>query len=161
MTFFDDPDIPDYMITVLDAGTAIDYAGGIKFGAAESLRRALDANPKVRIVRLDSGGGRLAVGRNFRPLIHARPLSTYLSGECMSACALAFLGGEERLLSPTGKLGFHSPAGPTKLSREEVEEEKEELRRGGLPEWFINRVFATANTSIWFPSQEELLQAKV
>lgn len=76
------------------------------------------------VVALDSPGGSLMGGMELGQLIREEGLNTVVEryqrnpetdeweysaapGQCMSACALAFLGGERRSLDPDSELGFH------------------------------------------------------
>jgi hypothetical protein len=160
MAFLNDPDLPDYDINILQGGKEVEFSGGIKFGSVNALRRKLDANPLVTVIHLNSIGGRVVVGRNLRALIRERHLTTYVSGQCFSACTLAFLGGEERLITVNGKLGFHSYAGLGHHDAD-TQNEKADLLAAGLPSWFVERAFATANSSLWVPTKDELAQANV
>ncbi len=63
----DDPDVPDYTIHLLNGGTEIEIAGGIKYGLAEDFRKILKASGQVRVVHLDSIGGRLGEGQLSMP----------------------------------------------------------------------------------------------
>ena len=77
------------------------------------------------IVHLNSNGGSLLGGMQLGQLIRANGFSTGIQsyeprktgespwwpsempGSCMSACALAFLGGEVRAIDPRSSIGFH------------------------------------------------------
>jgi hypothetical protein len=160
MAFLNDPDLPDYDINILQGGKEVEFSGGIKFGSVNALRRKLDANPLVTVVHLNSVGGRVVVGRNLGALIRERHLTTYVSGQCSSACTLAFLGGKQRLITANGKLGFHSYAGLGHRDAD-IHNDKADLLAAGLPSWFVERAFATANSSLWVPTKDELAQARV
>jgi len=68
------------------------------------------ARSRVSVVYFDSPGGDLLAGIEMGALIHALGLSTAVSwtGECESACALAFLGGKIRFeVGDLSRFGFH------------------------------------------------------
>lgn len=62
------------------------------------------------IVILDSPGGDVEAGLAIGRTIRERGLATLvpIKYECVSACALAWLGGRIRYMSPKGAIGFHA-----------------------------------------------------
>jgi hypothetical protein len=62
------------------------------------------------IVILDSPGGDVEAGLAIGRTIRERGLATLvpIKYECASACALAWLGGRVRYMSPKGAIGFHA-----------------------------------------------------
>lgn len=96
--------------------------------------------------------------------IKERNLSTYTSADCVSACSLAFLAGRERYLGESGRLGFHSTS-IGELSGEVAKELNDEVRQilqtHGVPNSFIDRALSTSPKDMWYPSKDELLEAKV
>jgi hypothetical protein len=159
-----DPRIEEYDLQILRGGTELEYTGGIKFGATEDVRRLLDADPFIRVIHLNSPGGRLGEAHILRDLIRERELVTYAAAECESACTIAFLGGIQRFLAPEGKLGFHRGYFPGLSNRELDRLNKEEGRRliaQGVAEWFVSRLNSTPSDSMWWPSSEELKRAGV
>lgn len=105
--------------------------GEIDPGSAERLKRFLDANkvPARSSIYLHSPGGSLLEGVKIGQLIREYGLYTYVGrpgatdsflsrpGECYSACAIAFLGGQHRWLSDGSRYGVHrfalEKSGPT------------------------------------------------
>jgi hypothetical protein len=71
------------------------------------IRTALDFDSATVI--LESPGGNLRAGLEIGKAIRLKGFSTYVAdGEyCASACALAWLGGERRLMSNSARIGFH------------------------------------------------------
>lgn len=84
IAFLDDPDIPDYSIRLLANGTEVEVFGGIKFGLSDDLRKILKASRQVKVIHLDSVGGRLGEGAALNSLIKEYGLNTYVSSKCMS-----------------------------------------------------------------------------
>jgi hypothetical protein len=107
IAFMDDPDIPPYSIRVMNNGSEAEIAGGIKFGLSTDFEKILNASRGVRVVHLDSVGGRLGEGQKLNALIRSRGLDTYVDVKCLSACTLAFVAGNQRILKQGAKLGFH------------------------------------------------------
>ncbi|SEE46619.1 hypothetical protein SAMN05444161_5853 [Rhizobiales bacterium GAS191] len=62
------------------------------------------------IVLFESGGGDLATGLVIGTTIRMKGFRTGVApgALCASSCALAWLGGVQRYLAPTAKLGFHA-----------------------------------------------------
>jgi hypothetical protein len=58
-------------------------------------------------VVLRSDGGSLGQGIQLGEIIRASHFDTAVWGMCASACAYAFLGGNERYVAPNSRLGFH------------------------------------------------------
>jgi hypothetical protein len=97
-------------------------------------------------------------------MIRARGLSTYVVQNCLSACTIVFLGGKERFLFESGKLGFHQPAfrGVTAAThRAMIATEEARLQRLGLSAAFAVRANAATPSSMWYPDKDELLREKV
>lgn len=99
--------------------TMVELSGQIVRGDAQRVQRFIAEQPKGRpiAVSFNSGGGlideALAMGRHF----HAHGVRTYVSGkgrQCLSACALAFLGGRDetgrayRVKGSEARIGFHN-----------------------------------------------------
>ncbi|MFN3623406.1 MAG: hypothetical protein ACK4TP_05020 [Hyphomicrobium sp.] len=146
--------------------------GAITYGVDRKLSDILDARPSIRLVQLESTGGHRGAGLRLARVILGRGLDTTTMHSCSSACTFAFLAGRERSLGPKAKLGFHSagmryaPKGlderamlaATKRAQASMQRFYAER---GLPAAFIDRVLATPDQTMWFPSREELLQAGV
>ena len=157
-------DVPAYQLHLLHNGTELELTGGIPYGTTDAVRVVLDASPSVKVIRLNSLGGRVGEANKLGRLIRERQLITYTPADCVSACTIAFLSGRERYLGEQGRLGFHS-AGIGGLDGKEFRALNEEMRRTMLernvPVDFVNRALSTSTHSMWFPTQEELIEARV
>ena len=155
---------PPHQIRLLRDGTELELSGGMPFGTANAIRKFLDAAPAIQVIHLNSNGGRMNEAYQLYRTIKERGLTTYTSGDCVSACSLAFLAGRERYLGEDGRLGFHSTS-IGELSGEIAGELNDEVRRTlrthGVPSSFIDRAMATSPKDMWYPSTDELLAAKV
>ncbi|MCE5242232.1 MAG: hypothetical protein ABFD98_17925 [Syntrophobacteraceae bacterium] len=153
-----------YTLRVLHGGTELEISGAIGFGLTDRVREHLDANPGVRIIRLNSSGGRVGEARRLHELIAKRRLATYSSQGCYSACTDAFMGGVLRVLHRDARLGFHRPFFPG-LSADEAEasvrSERDFLIARGISAGFVEKALSTPSGNMWFPSTFELLQAHV
>lgn len=99
-----------FSFRILREGRELEVRGTLGFGITDDLRAELDRHPQVRIVHLHSTGGRLLEGLRLAPLLRSRGLATYVSERCESACALAYAGGEPRLLAQGARIGLHAPS---------------------------------------------------
>lgn len=154
---------PQYTIQVSADGKSVVFKGGMNDGAAEALTRALDMAPAVNTVVFSSTGGWVREGNLVANVISQRKITTYVEGECTSACTIAFLAGNDRAAGPNAHIGFHQfksvgesggSAGDDAMARAVYE-------RAGIPREFIARIVATPPEKVWYPKHEELLAANI
>lgn len=153
-----------YTVRVLRQGTELEILGGLGFGLTDEVQRRLIANPQIRLIHLNSLGGRIGEGRKLRDLILEKKLSTYSSRGCMSACTIAYMAGTGRFLYKNAKLGFHRytfPGFTNDQIEQETMREKATWRNAGIASYFIEKAFSTPNNEIWEPTPEELLKVGV
>ena len=136
--------------------------GGLEFGSTRAVREALDANPNIRTVRLESRGGRVAEGLALGTLLRDRNVDTFVNGECSSACVTAFAGGARRVIGANAKVGLHS-AGGAGFSADAVASANRRsddfIAARGVDQHVLQKGAATANDEIWFPSSQILLSS--
>jgi hypothetical protein len=163
LAFMNDPDIPEYSIRVMRDGTEAEITGGIKFGLADDFKKILRASRQIRVVHLNSIGGRIGEGEKLYNLIRDERLNTYVSAKCLSACTLAFSGGVERVLLHGAVLGFHrgSFAGEDQKDSPEQQGQRKIFTEAGYDASFIARALATPSSDLWQPSEAELLKSNV
>jgi len=158
----------DYDVTVIDGGTGIGISRAIAKGVADEVHSALAQAEDPIYVGLESNGGRIGVGDSLNRLIRDEGLTTLAKDNCYSACVLAFLGGQSRVLAEGASLGFHQSSSgleytPTvramELSADELQ--RTIMREAGLPEWFIDKAIKTPSTQMGTPSTEVLARAGV
>ena len=89
---------------ILHGGREIELSGGISLGAAQEFQRLLDTLGDVKIVHLNSPGGRGSEAQRMGQIVGARNLSTYVADECLAACTIIFLDSHERLIGPAARL---------------------------------------------------------
>jgi len=101
---------------------------------------------------------------NMERLVRSRGLITYVPRLCASACAFVFLGGKERYVGPGAKLGFHAAVGldesPAETGRLAAAVKTWMVGRGVAPA-FVDRAVSTPQATLWVPTPNELLQARV
>ena len=163
MSFLDDPDIPAYSIRVMRNGTEAEIAGGFKYGLTDDFVKILHASRQIKIVHLNSLGGRIGEAEKLSKIIRSKNLDTYVSSNCMSACTIAFAGGAQRILRKGAVLGFHAPSFPG-MSKEELREasknQSDIFLAAGFDKRFIDQAISTPSTELWRPASSVLLQAK-
>lgn len=152
----------DYVVTLLPNGREIEVEGGLGYGVADAVQSLLDENPKVRRIRLESGGGALSEGVKLREVIQARNLDTFSAHECSSACVSAYAGGRFRYLQRGARVGLHLPRNWDTFSTSPVSAPyRAELiyfRNRGLPWWFLNNWIRTGQR-FWYPSEFQLVSS--
>lgn len=153
---------PANVVATSHAGRMLEVTGSIRFGLAERVRAALEANPGVRRVRMTSGGGSLSEARRIRELIVARGLDTDAVSLCASACVSAYIGGRHRLLRRSARLGFHLPRNPGFGLRAPVtadySAELAYFGGRGVPLWFRQR-WISGGRGFWYPAPSQLRAA--
>ncbi|MBY8820908.1 hypothetical protein [Sphingomonas colocasiae] len=95
--------------TLSDGAEAILLSGTIEYGDVETFR-ALSIKYQDAVILLDSDGGSVAAAIEIGKMIRIAGYPTLVSQDsvCVSACALIWLAGAPRLLSPEGSIGFHA-----------------------------------------------------
>jgi hypothetical protein len=160
IAFQDDPDIPPYTIRLMRDGTEAEIAGGFKYGLTDDFAAVADT-ARLKVVHLDSIGGRLGEGEKLFALIRQRGFNTYVSSRCLSACTLAFAGGHERFLLKGASLGFHKGGFPGVSDDEFDNLQHKVFTAAGFDSGFIEKALSTPHTDLWKPSTEALIAARV
>lgn len=160
----------DAALGELDVGISADgrkllVSGAYGMHSEEAVIKELDRHPSIREVVLEGPGGRAGVGFALFKLFRERKLATRVDTSCASACTIAFLGGVERTVSPSGRLGFHRASFPG-MGDDDMHDANRGMRNfmihgAGLTPSFARRVIETPANSIWVPTREELLAGRV
>ncbi len=161
ITFHDDPDIPPYSIRLMRDGTEAEIVGGFKYGLTNDFAVVTKVARQLKVVHLDSIGGRLGEGEKLFKLIRERGLNTYVSSKCLSACTLAFAGGRERFLLKGATLGFHKGGFPGVSEGEFDTLQQNVFVAAGFDATFVQRALSTPHKDMWRPSPDILLAAGV
>jgi len=151
-------------VSVSPDGAALSIEGAYGTGSADAVRRALEKHPSIRRVVLAGPGGRIGTAFEINRMIRNRRLATRVDTGCASACTIAFLGGNDRSISPNGRLGFHQGSFPG-LGPNDLYESNRDMRRflvaSGVTPEFAQRVIDTPPNEIWTPTPQELLAGRV
>jgi len=156
--------IPPYSLRLMRNDTELELAGGIPIGTTDAVRSMLDSSPTVRVIHLNSTGGRITEANKLASLISQRQLITYTRTSCSSACALAFLAGRERYIGEQGRIGFHSASVNGAMGSAELDLNasfRAVLTRVGAAPQFVAKATTTSPQNMWFPTTEELKQQHI
>jgi hypothetical protein len=143
-------------VKVAPNGGSILLSGVLGTGSAERVRTILAATPDIKLVQLDSIGGRIFEAQAIAAEVRQRRLNTYVTGMCVSACTIIFLAGEARAATPNARIGFHRGS----LAGEPIDRGQDPMinvyRKAGISQAFLERVKNTPSESMWYPTREEL-----
>ena len=143
--------------------TVIRISGEFTPGLGQRVEREIQQHPALRLVALQSPGGDLEEGYRVAEAIHAHHLATTVDSYCDSACTIAFVAGSERILEKNAHLGFHKCAAELwfqNCTKESAEQEKT-FEALGIDSAFIHKALQVPNSSVWYPTAEELKAAHV
>ena len=160
--------IPQYYIRIMDNKKEIEITGGIKFGLTNSVRIICKKFPTIKVIHLNSLGGRVVEARRLREFIEEKKLLTSTNKGCFSACTIAYMGGVSRIVYGEKKLGFHRYSLPDNQSHlldvalvQSFQEDKSFFLQKGASGEFIKHIYNTSPSDLWFPSNEVLLANKI
>lgn len=151
---------PPAAVRIDEAAGVVRLNGDLEFGSTRAVRAAIDAHPGVRVVHLESRGGRVAEGLALGALLRDRGVDTLVTGECSSACVTAFAGGTRRLIAPQAKIGLHSAGGKGVSAAAVASANRASdafIAQRGVDWRVLEKGAAVANESIWFPEAWLLL----
>lgn len=161
----DAPDVEATMYEV-DLNGAARLEGMIDFAHYAALKSLLEKDAHgVRVVHLNSTGGRIPAARGIARLIREAGLDTHVSGTCASACTIIFIAGNARTIQPDGRIGFHGYRLLSTIATVDVAEEERKDRAAflakGVTATFLERAYSVPHSEMWFPSHRTLLDAGV
>lgn len=150
-------------IDVLDGGRTLKLSGMFGNGSYNIVKKSLDANSEVKRIYLDSSGGLYKEVSLIAETILTRRIDTYVEDKCLSFCTIVFLAGYNRYGTPTAIFGFHAPSlkGASQLDDEFNTDSKKLYSKLRVPQEFINRIYSTPNSDMWYPSYQELVDAGI
>lgn len=157
----------NYSLTLQKNSTLIYLDGSFDFGITGDMETILTSNPGIHGIVLSSSGGYVSEGRGIFRLIDQYKLDTFVYEECSSACALAFIAGNNRYMAANARLGFHQYNFELQTAFQPVdilEAQKEDLKllaKKHISSHFLEQVFKQPSHLIWFPNVEELLDSGV
>jgi hypothetical protein len=168
-------------ITLSSDGQTVYVVGMLLEGSFHLFDAVLQTAPRARRVYLSSAGGYTLEARLMASLVRKRKLDTYVESYCASACTQIFAAGQTRVLGPAAQLGFHQASlvddssGRT-ITRERTDRKlsattvfgvngNDTLRLAyeliGTDPAFIDKALSHSHESMWLPSHQELIAAKM
>jgi hypothetical protein len=135
------------------AGNQLILSGGVTGDELAKMRDTLPANPQIDTVVLrDSGGGDVWTAMRLGELFEERGYKTAVSGHCMSACVIIFLGGRERSFADGTEgnrtfLAMHTPTFSTESLRD-FKGSPSRPARGQLFNWMERRLGAGGDRAL-------------
>lgn len=150
-------------VELLDDGKTLYVKGVFGNGTSKTIISALDNNPSVKRLNLNSNGGRLKEVIRLSSEVQKRKLETYTEDRCLSFCTIIFLSGTPRYSTPRARIGFHAPYffDGELLGSIGIDESKKLYQSFNLPNTFIEKIFSTPNSEMWYPSYQELVSIGV
>lgn len=152
-----------YTIGIDAGGTAIITNGTIGVGYAQAVIDAFEQHPQIHLLHLNSRGGDVDNGMELHDYLAAHPaITAQVDSLCASACTLAFIGANQRLVAPRAVMGFHQMHSlvATTYSRGYVETKQEAfktfLAQRGASADFIRLAFAKQGDDVYVPDIDEL-----
>jgi hypothetical protein len=147
--------LPPLMINVDSTGATLYVTGALTRGAGDKIAAAIGAHPKLRVVQFAGPGGLLDEARIAGAAVRQNHLTTFVSGECDSACTLMFMSGAKRVLYRAAVLGFHSPlmapVTVANLFAYSAAMRKELIELGATPD-FAALASSVNSEALWRPS---------
>lgn len=156
-----DPQWGEGEVRVDQARGQLEVYGSITQSLANAVDEALVSASHVKVVRLESPGGRVGAALRIRNSIRSRSLDTFVQKECNSVCSIAFMGGMHRSISPEAKIGFHSARFGGERAMAANSLMKAQLAADGVSIPFLEKALSVSPDSMWYPSVEELIHSGV
>ena len=109
--------LPALAIQIHRIDSDVFVSGDIVANDDLKLRAEFEAAPVKRLILVNSRGGHLNASLNIARWLTTQPVTTLVSGPCLSACSLIFMAGKERMYA-TGfeprltVIGIHGPSLP-------------------------------------------------
>ncbi|WP_455153216.1 hypothetical protein [Bradyrhizobium cenepequi] len=146
------------------AGDVLRLRGDIEEGDYIRFRSHFGAQRRVLGLDLSSKGGNLNDGFRIAILTRQKRLTTYVSGECDSACAFIFLASRKRYVSESATIGVHSVSNghggeDVKTIRDTIYLARLSAKLG-IPLSTIGRMVTTPAGKISFLNEGDLLALK-
>lgn len=158
----DEDPVGKYQFRVLRDAAELELSGDLSFRVARDAENYLDNYPTIKIIHLNSSGGRIREARTLARLIADRKLSTYTASGCSGACIIPFAAGQQRLMRAGAHIAFYAYDLPG-LSPEEAEAEYQkdriDLLSRDIDSAFVEKIFHAPRDNPWTPPDEELLNA--
>ncbi len=145
-------------------------SGTIGIGATSRFRAFLANLPttskKPANLILDSDGGNIFEARGLAKFVRSNNVTTHVDRQCLSACTLVFVSGNQRTADPQARFGFHAYRLDSKSaqvwldSNEEQRKDMDIFRHSNVDPDFVSQIYQSAPDALWIPSHSELKAAR-
>ena len=149
-------------------GKSLHVIGSITSGLAAKLKDAIEDNSDIKTIALSSSGGLLIEGLAMAEIIRDKKLNTYVEYICASACTMAFLAGEQRIMGSDARLGFHQATTLLHIFLPKAEPDENSVGNqvmrnayndAGLDPAIIENTMNTSPRELWFPDRMMLIDS--
>lgn len=138
--------------------------GKIDSGFTATLEQQLEQNRKVKLLLIESNGGRISEARRVIKLLNRHKVTVRVIGRCASACALIWAGAPDRQLRSGALIGLHAGSLDPKVPRllQDLattinnDFSRRTLAHAGFSKNLIARSQSTPNTSVLWLSPMDL-----
>lgn len=157
-----DPDIPAMKIDVLKDGAEIEMRGGIPAGSSRDVIAALRAHPNVKVLHVNSDGGRAYDALKIAAEVERLKLTTVVDLTCESGGTIVFLAGQRRVAMHSSRIGFHraTVGGPSvALAQPTNDQLASYYTKRGVKRAFVDNILSTPGASMWRPSLASMVEA--
>lgn len=161
----------DAAYTLTKDDNVLVFDGVVSWPLVEDMRQAIENNPDINVVLLNSPGGDTTASRRINDILRQRPIATAVLQGCASACTVIYAAGQRRAIGPNGQLGFHASAVilmdvmmtriMNALTFRSDSLNADYYRQAGFDEAFIERAVTTPSTDLYVPTTDVLLHANV
>ena len=130
----------------------------------ETLKQIAEGSD-IKALELNSSGGLIDTALNIASFIAKNKIITVVKGQCASACVLIAISGQQLIVSPNAKFGFHNASS---ISQPESELGKYNsmlaseamfafLKKGGIPSDIIKKAEATPANEMYYVKGADLI----
>lgn len=160
------PPPPDYALGLSEDRSSFEFTGLVDFGLTRDLRQLADTHPNVKRLVLESRGGYIAEDRGVVTVLQAKGIATHVEGHCASACALMFVGGATRSVTPDALIGLNGyNLRPDNMyygmidPRREMARDRAIYREQKFAEPLVRKLAILPQAPMWYPDHGELRRA--
>ena len=153
----------DFTVSLAPNGKGILAKGTMGLGFADAVQAAFAKYPEQHRLLLDSRGGDVDNGMQLHDYLTAHSnIVVEVDHLCASACTLAFVGANQRLVGPAAEMGFHQMRSivDSSYSKKMVNTQQDSFKgfmsKLGASQSFIDMAFAKQGDNVWIPDGNTL-----
>lgn len=145
-------------------GHRLRLKGWLGIGDGARVRQLIAGAPQVRLLELDSPGGRFDEALALADALRGQGWTIRVRGTCRDACTLVFMAGQVRQLLPGAEWSVHRPPAAvfnplfTQIAKREL---AARYRQAGLPDSLVKMSLAMPPAHRWTSTWGELAAAGI